>query len=74
MTRPGPVNSRMVLRALYDLAARQGNVGISAEDMAAYLKAEEADVLRELLVLRAQRLVVDRRRGGERVWFPWRLA
>ena len=68
------VTSRMVLRALYEVAERQGRAAVSVEDMAAYLKVDEKDVLRELLALRTKRLATDKRRGGQRVWLPWRLA
>jgi hypothetical protein len=68
-----PLKATTVISATHHLhgrfSARGG--GATAAEIAKHVRAEESDVLVILRHLKARRIFDDRRRGGERRWFPW---
>ncbi len=67
------INARTVISAVWalNLGPTSRYPWPTAEHIAKHLKTEEAVVLGHLRDLKAQRLMKDRRRKGERVWMPW---
>jgi hypothetical protein len=68
------VSNGNVISAIYHLGDRHQRTWPTAADIARHLKADESQVLTCLRDLRAQRLMRDRRRKGQRVWMPWEEA
>lgn len=64
------VNGSSVLRAFYALGGQTS--GATAEQVAAWLACDEADVRRFLLELHRERILKPQRRSGKPdVWRPW---
>jgi len=64
------MSTRAVISAVWDLH-RVHDRGPTATEIAIYLKADKADVLSALRVLKDRRIFTDRRTKAGRIWEPW---